>query len=65
MEIDSVKILDEKKFLWDGCTYDTEEEAKEVMSAYDKDGFETRILEEGGRWLIYTRRVVTEVVIED
>ena len=60
----NVKILDGKKFMWDGKTYDTEEEAREVISGYGKEGFETRMLEEEGKYLAYTRRVVTEVIVE-
>jgi len=64
MEADSVKILDGKKFLWDGEIYNYEKDAKEAMSGYEQKGFETRLVEEGNKYLVYTRRVVTEVVIE-
>jgi len=64
MGIDSVKILDGKKFLWDGKVYNNETGAKEAMSGYEQRGFETRLVEEGNKYLAYTRRVVTEVVVE-
>jgi len=61
---DSVKILDTKKFLWDGETYDTKEVAEEAENKYKGNNFETKLLEEEGKFLVYTRRVVTEVVVE-
>ncbi len=60
----NVKIIDGKKFMWDGKPYESEKEARESISSYEKDNFETRMLEEEGKYLIYTRRVVTEVVVE-
>jgi hypothetical protein len=64
MSIDSVKILDGKKFLWDGLTYNNERDAKEAMSTYEQSGFEVRMVEKENKYLVYTRRVVTNVVVE-
>jgi len=64
MEIESVKILDGKKFLWDGIPYNNERDARETMSTYEKNGFETRLIEERNKYLVYNRRVVTQVVVE-
>jgi hypothetical protein len=61
---DSFKILDTKKFLWDGETYETKDVATEVENKYKAENFETRVLEEEGKFLVYTRREVTEVVVE-
>ena len=61
---DSVKIIDTKKFMWDGETYDSQASASEAENKYKGDNFETRIVEEEGKFLVYTRRVVTEVVVE-
>ena len=61
---DSVKILDTKKFLWDGETYDSQAAATEVENKYKDKNFETKLLEEEGKFFVYTRRVVTEVVVE-
>jgi len=61
---DSFKILDTKKYLWDGETYDTKEAASEAENKYKTNKFETKVLEEEGKFLVYTRRVVTEVVVE-
>ncbi|MBC8175060.1 MAG: hypothetical protein H8E82_05320 [Candidatus Marinimicrobia bacterium] len=62
--MDSFKIIDGKKFMWDGEDYESESAAKENASKYSKDGFETKLIEEGGKSSVFTRRVVTEVVVE-
>jgi len=54
-----------KKFMWDKGYYSTEAEAKEKMDEYEKDGFETRLVKEKGKFLIYTRRIVKEIVLEE
>lgn len=64
MGIDNVKILDGKKFLWDGIPYNNERDAREAMSTYEQNGFETRLIEEQNKYLVYSRRIVTQVVIE-
>ena len=62
--MDNVKTIDSKKFMWDGKEYSTSEEAGNVASEYEKNNFETRVLQDGDKHLVYTRRVVTEVVLE-
>jgi hypothetical protein len=57
--------IDGKKFMWDKNFYSTKEEAYEKMSQYEKDGFETECVEENGEYLVYTRRLVTEIVLEE
>jgi len=54
-----------KKFMWDKAHYSTEEEAHEKMARYEKDGFEAECVEENGIYLVYTRRLVTEIVLEE
>jgi len=61
---DVARRFDDKKFMWDGRIYETEEEAKGVMEEYQTKDFETKMLEEEGKYLLYTRKVVTEVVVE-
>ncbi len=56
-------VSDGKKLMWDGQFYDTREEASRVREAYQNDHFEVRMVEEGGKFLVYTRRVVKEVVV--
>jgi len=59
----AVKI-DGKKFMWDKGIYASEQEAKDKMARYEKDGFEVTCLSEEGKHLVYTRRVVTEITSE-
>jgi hypothetical protein len=59
-----VKQIDGKKFMWDGRDYDSEEEAKNIESSYAQEGFETQIVQEDGKYNVYTRRLVTEVVVD-
>jgi hypothetical protein len=56
--------LEGKKYLWDGYIYENEADAQRAEKGYKSDGFETKILHEGERYLVYTRRVVEEVVVE-
>ncbi len=58
-----VKYFDKKKFMWDGFTYNSETEAKIKEKEYSERGFETRVVKENNEFLIYTRRVVKEIVI--
>jgi len=65
---DLAKIIDGKKFMWDNIVYETEAEAKEVKNKYLADNFEVELIEEeieeGKKYLVYSRRVVTEIVLE-
>jgi len=56
---DSYKIYESKKYLWDGKEYASDAEAKGVEENYRKDKFETKLLTENGKFLVYTRRVAT------
>ena len=58
------RIIDGKKFMWDGVEHKDENEAKGVMEKYKSDGFETRFLIEEDKFYVFTRRVVTEVKVE-
>jgi hypothetical protein len=58
-------VIDGMKFMWDGKEYENAEEANKSKEAYEKDNFETRIIEEDGRLHVYTRRVVSEVVVDE
>jgi hypothetical protein len=61
---ESVKIIDGKKFMWDGETYEDLDRAKTAEESYKNNKFETRIVEEEGKSLVYTRREVTEIEVE-
>jgi hypothetical protein len=53
-------ISDGKKFMWDGQPYDNREEASRAEESYQNENFEIRTVEEGGKFLVYTRRTVKE-----
>ena len=57
-------IINSKKFMWDGVVYESEKEAQDTMRKYKDDNFEVEMKEEEGKHLLYTRRVVTEIVVE-
>lgn len=61
---EQVRFFEGKKFLWDGEEYDDEKAAKSVQEQYSEKGFEVRIWPEDEKVLLYTRRVVTEVVVD-
>jgi len=61
----TAELIDGKKFMWDERDYSTEAEAKEKMAEYVRDGFETRLVKKESKILVYTRRVVTEIVLEE
>lgn len=57
--------VDDKKYMWDGKIYESEEEARKVQEEYKKENFEVHITKgEEGKFLVYSRRLVTEVVVE-
>ncbi len=61
---DISKIINGKKFMWDGGVYESKKEAEDTMKKYKDDNFEVELIEEEGKHLLYTRRVVTEIVVE-
>jgi len=56
-------VRDGKKFMWDGRTYETREDALRVGETYRTDSFEIQMVEEAGKFLVYSRRVVKEVAV--
>jgi hypothetical protein len=65
---DVSKIINGKKFMWDTVVYGSEKEAQEVKQKHQSNDFEVELveesIEEGKKYLVYTRRVVTEIVVE-
>jgi hypothetical protein len=49
--------------MWDGIEYESEEKAKEAEKEYLEKEFEVRLVKEDGKILLFTRRVVTEIVL--
>ncbi len=61
---DSSMKVKGKKFMWDGLVYESKKEAEDKMQKYKDDNFEVELREEEGKHLLYTRRVVAEIVVE-
>lgn len=61
---EKVRYFDGKKFMWDSEEYTDKKKAEEVGKKYSADGFEVQSCSEDGKVLLYTRRVVAEVVVE-
>jgi len=59
------RIFDGKKYMWDGSTYDNEQSAFEISKKYQSDGFEAKVINEEGKFFVFSRRLVKEVIIED
>jgi hypothetical protein len=57
-------ILAGKKYMWDKGVYTTEAEARDRIARYEEDGFETHLIKEDKDYLVYSRRLVTEIVLE-
>ncbi|MBA7673893.1 hypothetical protein ES703_82099 [subsurface metagenome] len=61
---DISKIINGKKYMWDNVVYESKKEAQDLMEKFKKDNFEVELIEEDKQFLLYTRRVVTEIVLE-
>jgi hypothetical protein len=61
---DVVKFFEGKKFMWDEEEYPDHAAAKAKADEYAKENFEVQVIEEDGKHYVYSRRVVTEVVVE-
>lgn len=57
---ENVKFFDGKKFMWDGKVYDTQDQAREAKNTYEKSAFEARLVNENGKYLVYSRRVAAQ-----
>jgi hypothetical protein len=55
-------ISDGKKFMWDGQLFETGANGLRAAESYQKDNFEVRVVEQEGKFLVYTRRIVKEHV---
>ena len=61
---DRVRFFDGKKYMWDGQEYEDKKKAREVEKEYRAKGFDVQNCSEDKKILLYTRRVVTEIVLE-
>jgi len=64
MDERTVRYFDDRKFMWDGDECEAEADAREKERVYGEDGFEVQVVEDGDKFLVYTRRVVTDIVVE-
>ena len=55
-----MRCFDGKKFMWDGKVYDSRTQAEGGMQDYGKNAFETRMIEDAGKFCVYTRRVAAQ-----
>jgi hypothetical protein len=62
--VELAKVIDGKKYMWDKGSYPTESEANEKIKKNNKEGFETQLIKDSGKYFVYSRRVVTEIVLE-
>ena len=53
-------ISEGKKFMWDGRLFDARDEGLREAEAYKSDNFEVQMVEQDGKFLVYTRRVPKE-----
>jgi len=56
-------IHDGKKFMWDGQLYDNQDEASRAAQAYQDEDYQIQIVEQGEKFLVYTRRTAKEVPV--
>ena len=61
--MDKVRTIEEKKYMWDGRMYESDSEANAVKQEYEKNAFETHLVQEDGHYFLFTRKVVTEIKI--
>ncbi len=64
MTPENVRFFDRRKFMWDGEMYESSAAVEARKRDYETQGFEAQTVEEECKFLLYTRRVVKEVVIE-
>ena len=52
------------KFMQDGLAYETKVDAEKAMESYANAGFDVRLLVENGKFLVFSRRIVKEIKVE-
>lgn len=57
------KVIDGKKYMWDGAEFQSEREANAAAERYRSEGFDAVVVEADSHH-VYTRRVVSEVKVE-
>jgi len=60
----NMRFFERQKFMWDGEEYDSLAAAEAKKKHYEDRGFDTQVVDQEGRFFLYTRRVVKVVVVE-
>jgi len=61
--MDLARIFDGKKFMWDGRSYDDEQDMNRVKQEYLSQGFEVQSAKEDDKYYLFSRRVAKAVVV--
>jgi len=64
MDVELVRYDGNSKFMWDGEIYQDREGMESMKGDYEGNNFEVRVFEQEGSYLLYTRRVVKESVLD-
>jgi hypothetical protein len=64
MDVDNIIFVEGKKYIWDSKTYDNSKSAQDQAESYKRDDFEVQVVDREGVFLVYSRRVVKDVVVE-
>jgi len=62
--MDLARVINGKKHMWDKITYEDKKSADDAAKKYKDANFEVELIQEEGKYYLFTRRVVTEVVVE-
>jgi hypothetical protein len=54
--------VDGKKFLWNGCFFDSHEEASRQAEIYKNDNFEVYLVQHEEKFIVYSRKAIKEAV---
>jgi len=64
MNVPNSRLVGGQKFFWDGRAYPSHDDAAAAQATYERDGFETCVSGGEETFLVYTRRVVKQVMDE-
>jgi hypothetical protein len=62
--MDLARVFNGHKYMWDKATYEEKKSADEAVKKYRDEDFEVEAIHEEGKYYVFTRRVVTDVVVE-
>lgn len=59
MKPSSIRVVDNRKYVWDGDVHHDEAAAARVAEGYRQARFDVQIVVEGGEYRLFTRREAT------